>query len=217
MNQIGRRRHASQCKRCAICRQSFSPHPRLGERQVLCVEAKCRKEYLRRHRRRYRARNVSEEQEYQSKSKGQRPQDYWRTYRQKHPEYREREKANAQLRKRRAKEIEFSSQPGSQRQLDILQAPKTTGESDVSMGSQRQLDRDSNPVLVDGVAIQKRGGDAAANAKEFFLDRPSADPDGYLGEALSPGATDLRCPVCHMRPGGLESLERTKAPDISRD
>jgi hypothetical protein len=208
MDQIVRRRPRNWLKRCAICHRSFSPHPRLGERQCLCGEAKCRKEYQRRHRRRYRARHVSEEQEYQSKRKGQRPAGYWCAYRQEHPEYREREKVNARLRKGRTKDTRLSSQSGSQRQLDILQMPKTTGESDVSMGSQRQLDRDSNPVLVDEVASTKEEVcDAAANAKEFFLDRPGADPTGHLGETLSPSATDLRCPICHMRPGGLESLE----------
>jgi hypothetical protein len=204
MNLIVKRGHRCQSsKRCTICRLSFSPHPRLGERQVLCGEGKCRKEYLRRYRRSYRARNLNTEQEYQSKRKVTRPADYWRIYRQTHPEYRAREKANARLRKRRAILcIEFSSQHGSQRQLDILQVPESTGESGALWGSQRQLDRASEGVLVDDcVSTNKEAPDGVtANTKEFFLDRPDAYSIGRLGETLRPGAPDFRCTKCHVRP-----------------
>jgi hypothetical protein len=222
MDQSVRQCHVGRCnrKRCGICHENFTPHPRLGDRQILCGDANCRKEYLRRYRRRYRLRNLSIEQEYQTKRSGQRPADYWRVYRQAHPDYREREKTNAQRRKRKNLGIEFlSSQQGSQRQLDILQPLETTGESIVTSGSQRQLDMDYEEVLVDdSVNTNKEALDGvAANTKEFFLDRPGSDPIGRLGETFAPGAADLRCPVCHMRPGGFESLERSQASEFSRD
>jgi hypothetical protein len=107
---------------CEVCRAEFDVNPRLGDRQRLCGADDCRKAYLRVHRRIYRHQNIEAERSYQQKQKDSRPKDYWRKYRDSHAEYREREKTNAKLRKRR-------NSLGSQRQLDIFQDEVISKES----------------------------------------------------------------------------------------
>ena len=190
---------------CSVCRTLFKPHPRLGKRQQLCGAIECRKVYLRLHRRSYRRRNVQAENDYQEKRKQARVPGYWCDYRLNHPEYQERERANARLRLRRNR----PSLQCSQRQLDIVQAPGSSKDLESSTCSQRQLDRFTKTGALEigptndnqGVADEQK-----TNATELFLDRPGVNPFGALGAAVGLGTPDLRCPVCQLRSLRGESM-----------
>lgn len=109
------RRYQSRKKsRCEICRIRFHPNPRLGKRQKTCGEQKCQKAHRARYRRQYRKANRKIDWEYQAKRKDNRPPDYWKKYRDEHPDYVIRNRAASRLRRRLAKQ-------GLQRQLDIVQ------------------------------------------------------------------------------------------------
>lgn len=96
--------------RCTICRNKFSPSPRLGKRQKTCGKACCRKSHRAQYRRQYRKSNADTEKEYCSK----RAAGYWREYRSRHPEYVRRNR----LRSRIAQRVR---RLGLQRQLDIVE------------------------------------------------------------------------------------------------
>ena len=149
---------------CEVCRKEFDVHPRLGERQRLCGAADCRKIYLRIHRRSYRQRNIEAEKSYQEKLRDSRPKDFWRKYRELHADYREREKSNARVRKRR-------NFIGSQRQLDIPQAQEMSVESGDSSGSQRQ-----HVGLSDAPAIEQTATEPGGVGDDKIAD--TAEPQG---------------------------------------
>lgn len=181
---------------CAVCRKSFKPHPRLGDRQQLCGADECRRVYLRLYRRRYRLRNIQAECDCQEKRKQTRAAGYWCDYRATHPEYQARERINARLRlKRNRARLQYS-----QRQLDIGQATESSTNFEFSACSQRQLDRFPKSGAIEiaptnqGVADEQK-----TNATELFLDRPGVDPLRSVGAAVELGSPDLRCPVCQLR------------------
>ena len=99
---------------CVCCSKPFAPNPRLGLRQKTCGLTVCKKNQKASYRRGYRELNSAPEKEYQEKSKALRSPDYWRKYREAHPEYVKRNRLRSRLCQR-------LSRAGLQRQLDILE------------------------------------------------------------------------------------------------
>jgi hypothetical protein len=101
---------------CVCCQVKFRPHPRLGLRQKTCGAASCRKRYRARYQHQYRQVPEHEkiEHDYEVERKKQRPPDFWKTYRDAHPEATQRNRANSRLKKRLTRD-------GLQRKLDIVQ------------------------------------------------------------------------------------------------
>lgn len=86
----------------------------MGLRQKTCGLGACKKAQRAGYRRRYRKLNPAPEKEYQEKRKVLRSADYWRKYREVHPEYVKRNRFRSRLCQRLRRE-------GLQRQLDILE------------------------------------------------------------------------------------------------
>lgn len=128
-------------KRCPYCQIKFLPHCRLGERQITCGSKACKKTHRAKYRRKYRKTNKQEELDYKEKSKRFSPEGYWRKYRKEHPDYMERERIAAKIRKKRAK-------TGSQCQPDTMEELEITMKNDKKTGSQCQRDRLFNSVPV---------------------------------------------------------------------
>ena len=101
-------------RQCDSCKSRFHPHPRLGTRQKTCGKASCRKQHRAGYRRQYRILNPQANQEYESKRRSLRAPDFWPKYRETHPAYAQRNRAQSRLRKKLKK-------CGLQRQLDIVQ------------------------------------------------------------------------------------------------
>lgn len=101
-------------RQCVSCKSQFHPHPRLGTRQKTCGKDSCQRKHRAGYRRNYRRENLQADQEYESKRRKNRPSDYWKKYREAHPTYTQRNRAQSQLRKKLKK-------VGLQRQLDIVQ------------------------------------------------------------------------------------------------
>jgi hypothetical protein len=80
-----------QNRRCAACGQLFRPRPQVPQ-QCYCAEAACQRE---RRRRWQQAKRVSDGDYRDNDARGQRAwreahPDYWRQYRQEHPQYTDR-------------------------------------------------------------------------------------------------------------------------------
>ena len=113
--------------RCAECKQSFRPNPRLKSRQETCGKKECQLKHRARYRRRYRAVYAAADQEYADKAKANRPGDFWKNYRKSHPKSTERNRLNTRLRKQ-------LKRAGLQRQLDIVQVIDPPGYFDLFSG-----------------------------------------------------------------------------------
>lgn len=78
-------------KRCAACGQPFQPHPQVPN-QSYCSDSECQRE----RRRRWQRDKLQNDRDYRdNQSRAQRAwldrnPDYWREYREQHPEYVER-------------------------------------------------------------------------------------------------------------------------------
>lgn len=108
-----RTRHGLQ-RQCVSCESRFTPHHRLGIRQKTCGKAPCRRKHRAGYRRKYRRTNSESEQGYEKKRREARPPDFWKKFRESHPSYVTRNRAQARFRKQLNK-------AGLQRQLDIVQ------------------------------------------------------------------------------------------------
>ena len=85
-------------KRCEICHQWFSPHPR-APHQRCCFDPACRKERKAKAKKAWRGKTPDYGKGRQSKVCAWAKQypDYWRNYRQEHPDY-----VNAERRRMRS-------------------------------------------------------------------------------------------------------------------
>jgi hypothetical protein len=83
-----------EIKRCAACGQTFRPFPQISN-QSYCSAPKCQRE----RRRRWQRSKLQNDHDYQdNQARAQRAwikrnPDYWRTYREAHPKYVERNRA----------------------------------------------------------------------------------------------------------------------------
>lgn len=99
-------------KRCRWCLMWFIPHHRLKDRQVSCGDPACRRQQkLLSHR----CWKKKERQVYRQNQKDWQKHHphYWRLYRNTHPEYAFRNRAQSRIRK-------FYSKIGLQKRIDIL-------------------------------------------------------------------------------------------------
>jgi hypothetical protein len=121
------REFGSRCIRCAECKKSFRPHPRLKARQKTCTQRACQLAYRARYRKQYRRENAETEKDSQEKVKSNRASGFWKSYRKSHPQSSERNRAQTKLHKR-------LRQAGLQRQLDIVQVIDPPGYFDLFQG-----------------------------------------------------------------------------------
>lgn len=86
-------------KLCAACGESFKPRPQVPQ-QSYCAEPECQRE----RRRQWQQAKLQSDPDYQDNQAraqqawNQRHPDYWRDYRQSHPEYVERNRVLQQVR-----------------------------------------------------------------------------------------------------------------------
>ncbi|HJW53983.1 MAG TPA: hypothetical protein VJ577_01795 [Burkholderiaceae bacterium] len=86
-------------KRCAACGHSFRPHPRVSN-QAYCSAPECQRE----RRRRWQRDKMQSDPDYRDNQAraqqawGERNPEYWRRYRETHPEYVERNRAQQRQR-----------------------------------------------------------------------------------------------------------------------
>lgn len=106
---------------CPWCRESFRPHPRLGERQKCCGKPDCLLKQKRVSHALWKLKNqdiyLVGQEDWRAQNSG-----YWKTYRLAHPEY--AEKNRQQTRQRKA---HLKAQTGLQKRIDILQPIENYG------------------------------------------------------------------------------------------
>ena len=87
------------CRRCAACGRTFQPHPRVSN-QSYCSALECQRE----RRRRWQRNKMQSDPDYRDNQAraqqawGERNPEYWRQYRETHPEYVERNRAQQRQR-----------------------------------------------------------------------------------------------------------------------
>ncbi len=107
------RRRRRREKRCPWCNEIFTPHPRLGGRQITCGNGDCIKKQQYHNYKRWVRENLKDHHENQHYWREAHP-DYWKAYRRNHTKYTERNRIQSKLRK-------SLSKTGLQNKLDILQ------------------------------------------------------------------------------------------------
>ena len=91
-------------KNCPYCKTQFTPHPKVGKRQITCGEPACKAALKSDNNRKWRQRNPDYHRDY-PRVKGwleQKP-GYLKKYRESHPEYVEKNRAAQRVRDRRKK------------------------------------------------------------------------------------------------------------------
>jgi len=94
-------------KRCRMCGGWYQPDKRTRKHQISCHKTKCRKKRKAQANKSWRTRHPGYDTSRKLKKRdwAQKNGDYWRRYRQKHPEYRAREKQRMQANRERAKNV----------------------------------------------------------------------------------------------------------------
>lgn len=112
--EVGSRVFGPLRARCLNCKKVFRPNARLKIRQKTCGRPECRRDHRAAYQRRYRKENPELEREYREKRRQWLSPDFWKNYRQAHPESTKRNRTQSKLRARLKRE-------GLQRKLDIVQ------------------------------------------------------------------------------------------------
>ena len=91
-------------KRCSVCGKWFRPDKRTLKHQTCCRKASCRKKRKARANKSWRTRHPGYDKSRRLKKRdwAQKYPDYWRRYRQEHPEYRARDNRRRQTSRKRA-------------------------------------------------------------------------------------------------------------------
>lgn len=105
---------------CCWCSKWFDPHPRLKDRQKSCGDSDCKRKQKRWSQQRWQR---CERADYQMAQRDWRCQNpgYWKTYRNEHPDYTERNRVQSKIRWRQAKLT-------LQKRIDILKVTEKTME-----------------------------------------------------------------------------------------
>lgn len=122
--------------RCPWCSALFVPHPRLKSRQRTCGSADCKRRQNLLAQRRWKRRNPIVYRQGQSDWKRVRNDNFWKDWRDEHPEYVVRNRILTRIRKSL-----FKRKTGLQRKLDILQLFEKQVKFKRYCGLQRKLDR----------------------------------------------------------------------------
>lgn len=100
----------TRTRSCLICRQAYQPHPRNAKTnktwgQKTCGRRTCRLAWKRKQWRRWKKLNPGDTDSRRAKVRGWAKgyPDYWRHYRQEHPDYRKRELCRMAAKRRRQK------------------------------------------------------------------------------------------------------------------
>ena len=92
-------------KRCSICGRWYRPDKRTRQHQTCCSKASCKKKRKARANKSWRTRHhgYDESRRLKKRDWAQKNDDYWRRYRQEHPEYRARDNRRRQASRDRVK------------------------------------------------------------------------------------------------------------------
>lgn len=102
---------------CPLCSQSFRPHPRLADRQKCCGSLGCKRKQKALCQAKWKAKNKLACRENQQNWHQANP-SYWRTYRELHPFYVQKNREQTKIRKSLS-----VARIGLQKRIDILQPP----------------------------------------------------------------------------------------------
>ena len=94
-------------RRCSMCGRWYRPDTRTKKHQTCCGKTSCRKKRKARTNKSWRTRHPGYDKSRRLKKRdwAQKNGNYWRRYRQEHPEYRAQEKQRMQASRDRAKNV----------------------------------------------------------------------------------------------------------------
>ena len=91
-------------KKCPYCKTRFTPHPKVGERQITCGAPACKAALKSDNNRKWRQRNPDYHRDYpRVKDWLEQKPGYLKKYRESHPEYVEKNREAQRVRDRRKK------------------------------------------------------------------------------------------------------------------
>ncbi len=92
-------------KKCPYCKAQFTPHPKVGKRQIICGKSTCKTALKSDNNRRWRQRNPDCHRDDYPRIKGWLEQNpgYLKGYRESHPEYVKKNREAQRVRDRRKK------------------------------------------------------------------------------------------------------------------
>ena len=91
-------------KNCPYCKTQFTPHPKVGERQITCGKPACKAALKSDNNRKWRQRNPDYHRDYpRVKDWLEQKPGYLKKYRESHPEYVEKNREAQRVRDRRKK------------------------------------------------------------------------------------------------------------------
>lgn len=123
-------------KRCIFCHCWYRPDPRIGQEQLACWRAECRKERKAQADRNWRIKHpgYGSKWKYKLRAWAANYPSYWKHYRKTHPEYAERERKRMSSQRERLKTV---AKEDAMRQIAVdklrsIQAPlpKTVAKGD---------------------------------------------------------------------------------------
>ena len=127
-----------QSRQCAACGRVFWPRPQVSQ-QCYCADAACQRE---RRRRWQQAKRGSDADYRDNDARGQRAwreahPDYWRQYRQEHPQYTEGNRVQQRTRNARRAQAMIANEDVSTRDLSIASGTYhliAAGEDEIAKG-----------------------------------------------------------------------------------
>ena len=91
-------------KKCPYCKTKFTPHPKVGKRQITCGALACKAALKSDNNRKWRQRNPDYHRDYpRVKDWLEQKPGYLKNYRESHPEYVEKNRATQRVRDKRKK------------------------------------------------------------------------------------------------------------------
>ncbi len=92
-------------KKCPCCKSPFTPHPKVGQRQIICGKPACKAALKSDNNRKWRQRNPEHYRNDYDRVKDwlELKPEYLKEYRKKHPEYVEKNREAQRVRDRRKK------------------------------------------------------------------------------------------------------------------